>query len=362
MSLMGLLRHLPPTDVRPILACPPGGHPPEALGQAEVVEVPALDPKWTLNPVHQIRQYRRLRQAARALRDVAESHHVDLIHANSWPAAAAAARAGLDGIPILWHVRELLIRPPITSWLRSRCAAAIAISGAVKDLLLRRGYAAERVHLVYNGIDADEFRPARPAGEVRAELGVDPQSPLVCAVGWLVPWKRHELMLEAARLVHDEVPQARFLFLGAEPERHKGRLGRLRALAARTGLADAVTFTGHRQDVADILNACDVFFHGAELEPFGRAVLEAMLLGKPAVVANSAGPGEQVENEISGLTVTPGDPQALADGVLRMLREPQFAARCGENARRRAEANFSAQKMADETLAVYHHILETPAA
>lgn len=358
-SLLCLLRHLSPGDVTPVLASPPGGllDAPGAAGHAQIEAVPEWRPRRSASPARLMQDYRGLRRLAARLEDIIARHDIALVHANSWQAALAASRA-VGERPLLWHCRDLRVPGIVTRTLRGRCTGVIAISQAVREFVLSRGFAPERVHLVYNGIDAAELRPVQSPEEVRAALQIPPGAPLVVSVGQLVPWKRHDLLLEAARLVRGQAPEARFVLVGGEPPGAEGRRATLEALARRLGVLDAVQFTGYRPDAADIINAADVLAHAASAEPLGRVILESMALGTPVVAPRAAGPAELIEHEDSGLLVAPDDAGALAAGILRMLGEPALAARCAAGALRRVQERFSAQAMARETLGVYRHVLE----
>jgi len=359
-SLLCLLRHLPPDLVSPILACPPGGllNQPGIAGSAEVYPLEPWQPRFSLTPWSVKGQMCRLTAMAGAIAGLAKRTGAQLIHANSWPCAMSAVSDRSHRLPVLWHVRDLQIRSPVTWWLRSRCSAEIAISRVVERFLLERGFSPDRVSVVYNGIDATELRLSREPAAVRDELGVSPSAPVVISIAQLVPWKRHELMLQAAREVLDIVPAARFLFVGGDSVPGDGRQAHLQTEARRLGIADAVLFVGYRTDPLDLLNASDVFWHAAEAEPLGRSVLEAMALGKPVVVPASAGPGELVTHGATGLLVAPGDAHELGEGVVRMLADTDFSSACARAARQRVVSEFSAEAMAEGTVAVYRRLLE----
>ena len=358
-SLLCLLRRLSPGDVTPVLACPPGGllDAPGAAGHARIEAAPEWRPRRSANPARLMQDYRGLRRLAARLEDILARHEVELVHANSWQAAVAASRAA-GGMPLLWHCRDLRVPRVVTARLRTSCAGVIAISQAVREFALSRGFAPDRVHLVYNGIDAADLLPTQSPGTVRAALDIPPGAPLVVNVGQLVPWKRHDLFLEAARLVLEHAPEARFALVGGEPPGPEGRRATLEAHARRLDIQEAVLFTGYRPDAPDIINAADVLAHAASAEPLGRVILECMALGTPVVAPHAAGPAELIEHEESGLLVAPDDAEALAAGILRMLREPELAARCAAGAQRRAQEQFSAGGMMQETLAVYRRVLE----
>lgn len=359
-SLLSLLRHLPP-EVTGMLLSPPGGAlaVPGAAGRADLRPVSPLQLHWSLSPAVLLKARADLARLSEEIRRAQKAFAPDLIHANTWPAALAATQARLGGIPVIWHVRDLRIRPLVLNRLGGQTSDCIAISQAVREFLLAQGATPERVHLVYNGLDLAEFRPQRSREEVRQELGLPPEARVMMAVGDLVAWKRHDLLLQAARVLQPQVPELLLVVVGGHGERHAQRRSELETLAQDLGLSGKVRFTGHREDVPDLLQACDVFVHAALDEPFGRVVLEAMALGKPVVVYDAAGPGELVQKEVSGLAVTPvGSAEALAGGVLRMLTEPDLALRCGEQARQRVAAEFTADRMAAETVAVYRRVLE----
>lgn len=358
-SLLCLLRHLPPADVTPVLACPPGGllDAPGAAGHARVEGAPEWRPRRSANPARLMQDYRDLRRLGARLGEIIARHDLDVVHANSWQAAVAALRVA-GATPLVWHCRDLRVPGVVTNALRARCAGVIAISQAVREFVLSRGFAPDRVHLVYNGIDGGELRPGQSPERVRAALGVPPGAPLVVNVGQLVPWKRQDLVLEAARRVLEAAPEARFVLVGGEPAGTEGRRAALEALARRLDVQEAVQFTGYRRDAQDIIAAADVLAHAASAEPLGRVILESMALGTPVVAPRAAGPAELIEHEDSGLLVAPDDADALAGGILRMLGEPGLGARLAGGARRRVQERFSAEGMATETLAVYRRVLE----
>jgi len=358
-SLLVLLRHLPPEQVDAVLVSPSDGYMQQAgaAGPARHRHIDRTQVRWSPNPLKLMQQRAQLLRLTVVLRKLHEAEHFDLVHANCWPAALAALAMGRDAPPVICHVRDTHTRAVVTRWLRSGCAAYIAIAHNVREFLLRNGYRDDLVHLIYNGIDADEFRPMRGRDEVRQEFGLGADTPLICCVARTAPWKRHELLLETALLLRKQRTDVRVLLVGGYGERDVERLGQLQELAGMSGLDDTVIFTGHRDDVPDLLAASDVFLHAASTEPMGRVVLEAMVLGKPIVVPDAAGPGELIEDSVSGLAVEPEDAPALAHATLKMLAEPEFARDCGRRARERVLTQFSATGMAQKTLALYRSVL-----
>lgn len=357
-SLRCLLDYLPGDRVRAALLSP-------TVSLAAPLSAPALEahfpaPWWDVrlspNPLTLLGQAASLGALIRRLRQAVAQFRPNVIHANTWPAAIAATRARLP-VPVIWHVRDVRIRPPITAALEGRCEGAIAISRFVADFLYDRHFPPDRVHIVYNGVDVERFGAKRPPGDVRLELGLAPDAPLVCSVARPAPWKEHGLLVEAAALLLRDFPAAHFLFVGAWGPRERRTMDRLRTRARKLGLERSVTFWGHRDDVPDLLAACDVFWHAAADEPLGRVVLEAMWMARPVVAVNAGGPAELVQHERTGLLVSPHDAGALAEGVRRMLSEPDLARSCGIAARERVLEHFTADRMARGILAVYERVL-----
>lgn len=358
-SLRCLLDYLPADRVTAALLSP-------TVGLAAPLSAPALEshfpaPWWdvrlSLNPVALLGQAASLGDLTRRIRHAVAEFRPDFIHANTWPAAMAATRARLP-VPVIWHVRDVRIRPMVTWALKGRCDREIAISQFVADFLHQRGFPPDHVDIVYNGVDVKRFVAKRLPGEVRAELGIASDAPLICSIARPAPWKEHGLLLESAALLLRRFPDTRFLFVGAWGPRESRAADRLRTRARDLGLERNVTFWGHREDVPDLLAACDVFWHAAADEPLGRVVLEAMWMARPVVAANVGGPAELVQHERTGLLVPPHDAGALAEAVGRMLSEPGLARSYGLAGKERVLEHFTAEKTAREILGIYDRALK----
>jgi glycosyltransferase involved in cell wall biosynthesis len=194
---------------------------------------------------------------------------------------------------------------------------------------------------------------APPSGaDVRAELGIAADAPVVGTVGVLRPQKGLDVLVAAARIVAGEVPEARFVVVGAGPEQ-----AALRDRVAASGLADRLLLTGFRADVADTLAAFDVAVSSSFFEGSPLAVMEYMAAGKPIVATAVGGVPDLIEDGVHGLLVPPGDPRAFADAVLRLLREPATASRLGEQARARQQSEFTMDAMVRRFEELYDELL-----
>ncbi|HVZ19662.1 MAG TPA: glycosyltransferase family 4 protein [Vicinamibacterales bacterium] len=301
--------------------------------------------------------------AAWELSCLARGRDIDVMHSNGMKAHTLAGLAGrLAAVPVVWHARDF----PPPGWagraflqqVRVLPSLVLANSCAVRSSLEGRGTPVMAIH---NPVDLTAFHPCTPRHRIRREVGVHDDCPLVGVVAHLTPWKGHEFFLDVARDVTACIPDARFVVAGGsvyETHGHAGYAERLRDRAEALGLSDRVTFLGPRDDVADVLADLDVLVHcPTSAEPFGRAIAEAMAAGRPVVAARSGGIPELVDDEHTGVLVTPADRQGFAAAVVRLLRDARLRCRFGEAARARAEAMFSPDVHAAAVLDAYARLV-----
>ncbi|MBI4583694.1 MAG: glycosyltransferase [Planctomycetes bacterium] len=248
------------------------------------------------------------------------------------------------------------------NWLKYRFGAdrIVAISQAVKNQLIRDGLPPGQIAVVHSGIDGSSWPPpekkaegeaAVPASRLKAELRLPPHAPLLLAVGALELKKGHGILLEALPQVLER-QEAVLAILGEGPQAPE-----LERQVERLGLRDRVRLLGFREDVQEILSAASIFVLPTLSEGLGTAILEALLLEKPVIASSVGGIPEIIEQRRHGLLVPPGDPAALAQGILEVLSQPQAAAQRARAGRRRVLESFSADQMVEKTLAVYEELL-----
>jgi glycosyltransferase involved in cell wall biosynthesis len=226
------------------------------------------------------------------------------------------------------------------------CDRVIAVSRAIAAILAASGVADAQVRVVYEGVDD---RPPQGGGRaLLAELGVPPGAPVVGNVAALTDHKDHPTLLAAAVRVTAALPEVRFVIVG-EGERRAA----LEAEAASLGLGGRCLFTGFRPDLDRLLPAFDVFCLSSHMEGLGTSLLDAMAFARPVVATRAGGIPEAVEDGVTGLLVPVRDPAALADALLAVLHDPARAAAMGAAGRARFESHFTADRMVEQTLAVY---------
>jgi glycosyltransferase involved in cell wall biosynthesis len=291
--------------------------------------------------------------AFRRLLALVREERIELVHAHLTDASIwGAVAARLTGVPMLatlhvdpceepaWSrrgIRERLMCGLLSRW----SAGVLAVSARQREAWLRAGrLPAERVAVVHNGIDTDDFAPTEtPARErvlARRELGVPDDAPLAMTVAVLRgPDKGIDVLLDAVPAVLERVPDARFVVVGGGPMEQ-----RFRDLARMAGLVGRVSFTGYRRDTARLLRSADAFVLPSRVDPLPTAILEAMAAGLPVVSTAVGGVPEIVDASRTGMLVAPGDASALADALATMLAHPAASRHMGEAGRARVRERF----------------------
>jgi glycosyltransferase involved in cell wall biosynthesis len=307
-----------------------------------------------------LRPITRVRALARAMR----AARIDVVNGHNPTGGLYATVAGrLAGVAVIVRTEHSLhyagrhsgLYPLIERILTLMTRRVVCVCRAVLDSHARRlPWAARRFVTVANGIS-----PAprtRPRQEVRADLGIEPAAALLLSVGSLTKQKAQHVLIDAFAVVHAARPGARLAIAGDGPLR-----GALETQARRLGLDGLVIFLGGREDVADLVEACDLFVLSSEREGLPVTLLEAMRGGRAAVVTRVGGMPEAVEDGITGRIVPAGDTAAMAAMLLALLEDAGARTAMGAAAAVRWRAAFTAERMVAETEAIYREALGAPA-
>lgn len=253
-------------------------------------------------------------------------------------------------IPVIQHERD--IPAPISRLATSLCSHAtrvLAISMPVRHALEGMGYPGERIRMVPEGLDLKLYQPVGNAAlqNIRHELGVAPTDKMAVLVGMVMDWKGQHVLIDAAPAVLARYPDMKFVIVGESPPGAEGYASKLREQVLRLGLTGKVLFSGYRSDVPSVMQAADIVVHASTSpEPFGRVVIEGMVMRTPVIATNIGAPPEIIRQGDTGYLVPPGDPSALAKTLLQILDQPDHAAEVGENAHREVLRKYSIQRHA----------------
>jgi glycosyltransferase involved in cell wall biosynthesis len=301
-------------------------------------------------------------RALRALIALMRRERFDLVHSHSAKAgvlgrlAASATRTpslySPHCFPFVgpWGPARRIFSTTVERSLGPLSDGILCVADQERQLALDKHLApAERLHVVHNGAPPCSFDGVRDQAldDWRGD------GPLAATMAVLRPQKSVDVFIDAAPAVLEQVPDARLAVVG------NGELrGELERRARSLGLSERLRFFDFQPPAARQLASLDVFVLPSSWEAFPISVLEAMACGVPQLATDVGGTREAVAEGETGLLCPPGDPAALADRLVRLLRDEDLRRRMGEASRQRFDERFRIEAMLDGTAAVYRSVLE----
>jgi glycosyltransferase involved in cell wall biosynthesis len=315
--------------------------------------------------LHAVRQTARLAveelPAAARLVAIIRRERPDVVHLGN------GLRANFDAViaclatrtPIVCHVKGFEKYGTRERWASRRTDSLVCMTQAILDHCRSQRLRPPRAQVVYDAVDDVWLQPRRSAADVREELGVPAGAACLGLVGNIQEWKGQRILVEAMALLGETPVDAFALLIGGTHRAGEAYAAELRRRIDDLGLKGRVLFTGFRGDVVDVMNALDVVVHtSVRPEPFGRVILEGMLLARPVVATAAGGVPELIEDGKTGYLVPPGDPGALAACLRRVLSDPDASASVGRQAQAWARERFSLSRHVSEMKAVYESVLK----
>jgi glycosyltransferase involved in cell wall biosynthesis len=236
-------------------------------------------------------------------------------------------------------------------WKYRQVDCFVAASEAIRQMLVADGVPADRTITVHEGIDVDHV-VAAPAVNVHEAFWLPHQAPVVGNVAALVPHKGQRYLVDAAHLVVQEVPDARFIILGEGELREH-----LEKQVREHHLEKHVFLPGFRTDVLGCIKGFDLFAMSSVTEGLGTSLLDAMACARPIVATQAGGIPEIVTDGVNGLLAPPRDAPALAQAIVRALKDPDLRQRLGKAGFDRVRARFTVERMVAETASVYQRLV-----
>ena len=296
--------------------------------------------------------------AAWRLSRVVKQLRPDLIHAHDPHGVAMAATAlsiaAPNPRPPLVASRRIEFRVAHNSfsrWKYSQVDCFLAISRAVGDRLTADGIPSRKIEVVHEGVDVERVA-ALPSGNVHAALFLPTHAPVVGNVGALVAQKAQHTLIDAAALVVRDVPDTRFVILG-EGELRPALEDQIR----QKHLERHVFLAGFRADVLELMKDFDLFALSSIHEGLCTSLVDAMAAAKPAVATAVGGVPEVVADGETGFLVPSRDHHALAEKIVRLLKDEGLRRRMGEAGLARARRLFTVERMVEETAAAYERLV-----
>jgi glycosyltransferase involved in cell wall biosynthesis len=375
-SLYTILKFLDPRVIHRTVVLPRRGPVSDLLERARAADEVIVEPNLVENPIEPwsramsredfdapcgLRSLRLLGNVARAARGfgrlskLAERGGYDLIYCNGTSADfAGGILSAATSVPALWHVRYTSIPrlvAPIHRLLSSSAGVRriVCVSRAAAALF---PHCREKIRVVHNAVDTDDFSPSKVVPRLRHELGIGTDAIVFGSHGRVLRRKGYVEFLRAAkqalaRMTADEAARARFVVIGDTPEDFfPDHLAECRELARSSGIADKVHFLGFQADVRPYVADFDVaVVPSIYPDPLPRSVIESMAMGKPVIGFDVGGVSEMIDDGVTGTLVpsSPPDVGELAAQMLRYQRHPELRTRQGAAARAHVERSFDAR-------------------
>lgn len=322
---------LSPQEFRPQLICRPGSRI-GAEAKAAGAEVGFLPMRGNFDPL-----------AAARLAGIYRREKIDIVHthssADSWIASAAAKI--LLRRPVVVRTRHLSCsfnNRLIYSFMADR---VVTVGDSTRRYMVsEKGIPEGRVLTIPTGVDLTVFDPERNRENLRAELGIPPDTLVFGSVAVFRRLKGHRYLLEATPGILKRFPGARLLLAGEGPQEKN-----LQRTIDELKIREAILLPGFRKDVVRVLNTLDVFVFPSLEEALGTAVIEALAMGKPVVASRVGGIPEIIADGENGLLVDPEDPQALAEKVSLLLGNAPLRRALAARGRRTVSERYDNRQM-----------------
>lgn len=274
----------------------------------------------------------------------------DLAYVNTLLSSSAVLACKLLSIPVITHVHEYRWRlsqlNPVRRWLVLHGSDEfIAVSQAVKDMLVEQGVPSSRIAVVYNGFPIEDRGEGDLSADLRENWGAIDGETILGVIGSIEPHKGLITLVRAMSIIQAQGIPFKLIVVGDVPSRVRpdyfGSVGRL---VSQLGLAEQIIFEGFQTDVLSRLIAFDIVVVPSLEESFGRVAVEAMLTGKPVVASNVGALPEVVLDGETGLLVEPQSPQALASAICKLIASPELREELGCAGRHRAMSMFTLER------------------
>lgn len=228
----------------------------------------------------------------------------------------------------------------------------ITVSEKDRQALLHSGISPSNIELIYNAFEVgvNEEGSAISQKWLHTKLGISPDNLLCTGVGRLVQIKGYDILIEAVKQACKEIPRLICVIIGEGEEQEK-----LAAQIQESGLEGRVVLAGYfdRNEVLSALKSSDLFVMPSRYEGTPIALLEAAALARPILASSTGGIPELVTNEEHALLVPIENPKAMAEGIIRLCKDREFAGKLAKNAQLHVNAKFNFKTQVNATLSAY---------
>jgi glycosyltransferase involved in cell wall biosynthesis len=291
---------------------------------------------------------------------IGKKNNVNIVHLNnifgSQPAGILAAK--LLRVPCIAHLRDFEKISFITKFYAGMIDFHIAISSAIKNNLLQLGVPQEKIAIVHDAIDLDEFNEKVAVDHLFEEFNIEKGQKLFGIFGRIIKWKGIKEFILASDQVFKDVPNAKAFIVGGISDGTENYYRELRSIIKELDLDGKIILTGYRDDIPSLMKFMDIIVHASiRPEPFGIVVIEGMAMGKPVVATASGGPLDIVLDGETGILVPQNNVDEMARAIIKLLESPTLSKNLGTLARQRIELLFTKERYARQVEQIYEYLL-----
>jgi glycosyltransferase involved in cell wall biosynthesis len=347
-QLLFLLRHLDRNKFEPYLCCLRSSQWLEK--DFDVCPLYIIKVKSFKNPVSFFRLWRFAGFLRREKIDIIQTHFRDSNIAGILSGKLAGVKKIISTRRNIgyWHNRlEILILKFLKRWVRSFVAnSEHARIHASRIERIRP----EKVEVIYNFVNLEMFKKESDwqGDKLKESLGTANGRPMVTMIANLRPVKAVDVFLKSARLALDRVPGINFIVAGEGEERK-----RLEDVCRRLRLDSSVKLIGAVSDVIPLLRVSDIGVLSSNSESLSNAIIEYMAAGLPVVCTDVGGNGELVQDGLNGFLVPSGDPERLADAIVKLVNNAELRLKMGKESLQRVELLFDFRRTMKDYEALY---------
>lgn len=298
-------------------------------------------------PVHKKSLFTIVKMVSK-LEQVIKKEGIEIVHAQSrvpaWIAYFAARRSKTVFITTCHGYYRKHIFSRVMGWGKR----VIVISNVIaRHMIDNFGVPYERIRLIPSGVDLEKFGRVDIKGKKKEEFNIG-------IIGRLTPLKGHLYFIKAMAKVAKVIPQIKIWIVGDAPSSKEAYKEQIQILVKRLALNHCTEFLGNQKDIPAVISHLDCLVLATTVpEAFGRVIVEAQACKVPVVATSVGGVVDIIEDGRTGLLVPPADPAGMAQGVIRILKEPELARNLAENAFEKVKQEYGANLMAERVSNVY---------
>ena len=317
-----------------------------------VPKLESVGAKHFVLPVHEKNPWTMVRMV-KALREIILKEKVDIVHARSrvpaWIAFFACRKTNASFITTCHGYYQSRWFSQVMGWSKLVIVPSQVIG---RHMITEYHVPPENIRCIPRSVDLEKFNVPREdkAGKSEFVIGI---------IGRITPLIGHMSFLKAMAKVIRNMPYVKVWVIGDAPKDKDIHKREIEQLVERLGIKGQVDFLGNRQDVPELLSKMDALVLSTiTQEAFGRVILEAQAAGVPVVATKVGGVVDIIDDEETGLLVQPKDVDAMAQAVMRLLRDPELCQRLVVRAKEKLKQQFTLEQMAEKTLKVYEELLD----